>query len=122
MYPEGAYCVWSPAMRSSVGTSGEVERSSRNWRASSARLRSRAEDGDVGIGSADAYGDSRMPEAFALEGPVITVGLRIGQRSALRPERRHDILAGSQLVHSPVGRRLDPEEFLAGQLSEGAHN
>src|ERR1700730_7020585 len=40
-YPDGAYCVCRPPTRSSVATSGSEERSSKNWRASSARLSSR---------------------------------------------------------------------------------
>src|SRR3989442_1027707 len=40
-YPDGAYCVCSPPMRSIVWTSGSDERSSRNWRASNARFSSR---------------------------------------------------------------------------------
>ena len=43
MYIDGAYCAWIPQTASSAAGSGSVARSSRSWRASSARLSSRRE-------------------------------------------------------------------------------
>src|SRR3954454_858504 len=43
IYIDGAYCAWRPPIRSSMRGSGEAERSSSPWRASSARLSARAE-------------------------------------------------------------------------------
>jgi hypothetical protein len=39
--------------------------------------------------------------------------LGIGEASALKAERRDDVLAGPQLVLAPASGRLDPEQLLA---------
>src|SRR5690348_6518640 len=65
MYPEGAYWVCRPPIRSSVSTSDSEDRCSKNCRASSARLSSRSDKtrsaaiavpSDSALGAAD-YGN-----------------------------------------------------------------
>ena len=41
-YPDGAYCIWMPPIRSTIAVSGPAERSRSPWRSRSARLRCRS--------------------------------------------------------------------------------
>src|SRR6202011_2502931 len=58
----------------------------------------RMKEGDVGVRSGDPHGNPRVPESLALEGPVMVVGLGIGQRAALESQRCDDVVARPQFV------------------------
>jgi hypothetical protein len=48
-------------------------------------------------------------------------GLGIGKASTLEAEGRNDVIAGTQLMLSPSGGRLDPEKLLACQFGNRSH-
>jgi len=49
------------------------------------------------------------------------VGLGIGQGAPLEAQGRHEIVAGSELVLTLAGCRLDPQELLVGNLGDSSH-
>jgi hypothetical protein len=79
------------------------------------------EDGDIHLGSGDAHRDARAPEPLPLEGPVMAIGLGVGEAAALEAEGGDEIVARPQLVLSFSGGRLDPEKLLSAKLSNGLH-
>jgi hypothetical protein len=48
-------------------------------------------------------------------------GLGIGQSATLKAEGANHLVAGPQLMVALAGSRLDPEEFLAGDVRYRAH-
>jgi hypothetical protein len=109
-YPEGAYCVCRPATRPSVRVSGSDDRSSRSWRARSARFSSRAVRTRSVTGR--PYTAPRMPRIRTLtDGEVRR--RRTAAQHLHRPRRRSAVdlvrrLTGIQAQSLPAARLAFP--------------
>ena len=128
MYIDGAYCDWIPQTASSAAGSGSAARSSRSWRASSARLSSRRVSVRTGrslpalvtISLPSRGGDIRprggrhhAPWPASRIAPYILLGIRTGR--AIRQPRTAALLPrGAAVVVPPVQSLLAPGPFRCG--------